>query len=73
MYQVDISRKYIMARKKSALLNPGEGRPFTIWIDRKILPELEKLAAARNISRSTLTRQIVFDFVNNSKNETSVA
>ena len=59
--------------KNSFLPVPGTGQAISSWFPIDLIPQIEELAMARNVSKSTLIRQIVFDFLKTSKDETSAA
>lgn len=59
--------------KKSFLPIPGTGQALTTWLPTEILNQIDELAAERGVSRSTLAREAVLNFLNVSKNETPAA
>ena len=59
--------------KKTFLPEPGTGRALTVWIPAKFFPTLDALAAHQNISRSTLARQAVIDFLKFQNDKTPAA
>lgn len=59
--------------KKSFLSTPGMGQALTTWIPMNAMPQLDELAARRNVSRSTLARYIILGFLNALNGETPIA
>lgn len=59
--------------RRSPLPKPGTGQALTTWIPTETFPQLDKLAAQRGISRSTVARQIILNFLNTLNGESPAA
>lgn len=59
--------------KKAFLSPPGQGTALTTWLPVEAIPRLEALAMRRGISRSTLTRMLILDYLEASDSKNPAA